>query len=494
MKLYDMNPIRKSLFAKIFTAVAATAILVVIVMAFMVAVWMRDGFARYLLRGELTQFDELTSSLADLHQGVWAEFDENPQDWASFVLSHAPHRAADFSPPPSALPGNSPEAPLGPKPATPPPFAIGGENMRLEKRLVLLDRDGIQVAGNIERSSVFERRPVCAENNCKGENLLGYIGLNAPVVQENPSDAFFLRGQYASLALAALIAVALSAVAAFIVARQLLEPIKRLELGAKTMAAGSYTARIKRDRTDELGQLIGHYNTLAATLERTAKAEREWISNTSHELQTPLAVLRAQIEALQDGIRKPDAKTLTEMHVALMRLSRLVQDLKTLSYGREAELTSALEPEDLPTLVKQAAETARSKLNAKGIELELNLPTHTLVPCDRGQIGQVMDNLLENAFRYTDGPGHIRVNLQEDGAFALLTVEDTPPTVPEGDVEKLFDRFYRVEASRSRAHGGSGLGLSVSKAIVEAHGGTIYAGRSELGGLQIFIRLPRDTI
>ena len=86
------------------------------------------------------------------------------------------------------------------------------------------------------------------------------------------------------------------------------------------------------------------------------------------------------------------------------------------------------------------------------------------------------------------------MNLQEDGAFALLTIEDTPPTVPEGDVEKLFDRFYRVEASRSRAHGGSGLGLSVSKAIVEAHGGTIYAGRSELGGLQIFIRLPRDTI
>lgn len=485
-----MNPIRRSLFAKIFIAVAATAILVVLVMALMIAVWMRDGFARYLLKGELARFDELASTLADLNQGDWAEFNDDPQVWSAFVHVHVPRPKADFGPPPRI----SPEAPLGPKSANPPPFAIGVENMRLEKRLVLLDRDGIQIAGNTERSSVFERRPVCAESNCMGANLLGYIGLNAPIEQGDASDAFFLRGQYASLALAALIAIALSAAAAYIIARQLLVPIRRLETGAKTMATGSYTARIKQDRTDELGQLIDHYNTLAATLEQTAKAEREWISNTSHELQTPLAVLRAQIEALQDGIRQPDDITLTEMHAALMRLSRLVQDLKTLSYGREAELTSALEQEDLPTLVKQAAETARSKLSAKGIELEFNLPTHMLVPCDRGQIDQVMDNLLENAFRYTDGPGQIRVNLHEDEAFALLTVEDTPPAAPEDDVEKLFDRFYRAEASRSRAHGGSGLGLSVCKAIVEAHGGTISASRSKLGGVQIVIRLPRDTI
>lgn len=330
--------------------------------------------------------------------------------------------------------------------------------MRLEKRIVLLDRDGIQIAGHIERSALFERRPVCANNTCAGANLLGYIGLNAPMEQRDASDTFFLRGQYASLALAALIAIALSAAAAFIIARQLLEPIRRLEAGAKTMAAGNYTARIKQDRSDELGQLIGPYNTLAATLEQTAKAEREWISNTSHELQTPLAVLRAQIEALQDGIRQPDDKTLTEMHAALMRLLRLVQDLKTLSYGREAELTSSLEQEDLPSLVKQAAETMPSKLGAKEIELEHNLPTQMWVPCDRVQIGQVMDNLLENAFRYTDEPGQIRVNLQDTEGFAQLTVNDKPPAAPEDDVDKLFDCFYRVEASRSRAHGGSGLG------------------------------------
>ena len=126
--------------------------------------------------------------------------------------------------------------------------------------------------------------------------------------------------------------------------------------------------------------------------------------------------------------------------------------------------------------------------------MELNLPMQMWVPWDRGQIGQLMDNLLENAFRYTDGPGQIRVNLQDGEGFAQLTVEDTPPAAPEDDGDKLFDRFYRVEASRSRAHGGSGLGLSVCRAIVEAHGGTISAGRSELGGVQIVIRLPKQAV
>lgn len=202
--------------------------------------------------------------------------------------------------------------------------------------------------------------------------------------------------------LAALIAVSDSAIATFFIARQLLGPIRRLEVGAKTMAAGSYSARIRQDRTDELGQLIGHYNTLAARLDQTAEAEREWISNTSHELQTPLTMLRAQIEALQDGIRQPDAKTLTEMHASLMRLSRLVQNLETLSYGGEAELSVSFAREDLSGIARASAKAARSKLAAQGIDLDLDLAAPTPVECGAGQIGQVVDNLLENAHRYTD--------------------------------------------------------------------------------------------
>jgi two-component system sensor histidine kinase BaeS len=481
-----MKQIRKSLFAKIFTAVAATAILVVLVMALMVAILMRDGFAHYLLKGELARFDDMVVSLADTHQDGWPQLIGDPIRWDDFVRSHAPRQGPEMGPPR----GSPPSPPFGPSGDRPPPR--GGGPM-LERRLVLLDVDGNQIAGSPNRTALFERRPICPENNCAGAQPLGYLGLSAPIGIGTESDAFFLRAQYSSLAFAALIAIVMSAAAAYVIARQLLVPIKRLETGAKRMASGNYTSRIKEGRTDELGQLIGHYNTLAATLDQTAKAEREWISNTSHELQTPLAVLRAQIEALQDGIRQPDEATLIEMHGALMRLSRLVQDLKTLSHAREAELAIERGPEDLSEIVKQAAETAQPKLNAKGIDLELNLPPQVWAGCDRVQIGQVVDNLLENAGRYTDGPGKVRLNLLEADGAVLLTVDDTPPAVPDDDVHRLFDRFYRVESSRSRAYGGSGLGLSICKTIIEAHGGTIAAGRSDMGGLNISIRLPKGA-
>ncbi|MDX2484546.1 MAG: ATP-binding protein [Pseudodonghicola sp.] len=480
-----MNLIRKSLFAKIFAAIGATAVLVVMVMALMVAFSMREGFSQYLLKGELARFDDLAEALVAEHDGGWPDFVGDPRRWSDFVHAHVTPANLDFGPPPGPPPG--------PMLAGRPPPGPGGTHMRLEDRLVLLDATGVQIAGPVERSARFESRPICADKGCAGSALLGYIGLYAPINSENASSTFFLRGQYLSLLLSALIAIAISAAAAYGVARQLLVPIRRLETGAKTLASGNYASRIKQDRSDELGQLIGHYNTLAATLEHTAKAEREWISNTSHELQTPLAVLRAQIEALQDGIRQPDDKTLTEMHAALMRLSRLVQDLKTLSYAREAELAPERSLENLSQIAQQSSETARSKLAAKGIELEFDLPPQMRVTCDRGQIGQVIDNLLENACRYTDAPGRVRLSLQQDDGFVLLTVDDTPPTPPDADVPRLFDRFYRVEGSRSRAYGGSGLGLSVCKTIIEAHGGTISAGRSDMGGLQITIRLPKEV-
>lgn len=484
-----MTKMRKSLFAKIFIAISATAVLVVLVMALMVAAVMRDGFALYLLKGELARFDDLTISLAEVHEDRWQEFKDDPQQWSRFIHAHAPRPEMGRDRRPMRTDGPPP----GPRFDGPPPLGIAGEALLLEERLVLLDPDGIQIAGNVKRSELFERRPICVNDDCKENALLGYLALNAAIASGNESDAFFLRGQYVSLAVSALIAIAISAVAAYLIARRLLIPIRRLETGAKTMASGNYTARIKQDRADELGQLIGHYNTLAATLEKTAKAEREWISNTSHELQTPLAVLRAQIEALQDGIRLPDEKTLSEMHAALMRLSRLVQDLKTLSYAREAELAPLLASEDLSHIARQAGETAQSKLTEKKIELELDLPASLRIACDRGQMGQVIDNLLENAGRYTDGPGRVRLSLREGEGAAFLTVDDTPPAAPDDDVQRLFDRFYRVEASRSRAYGGSGLGLSVCKAIIEAHGGTITACQSDLGGLQIAIRLPKET-
>ena len=481
-----MNRLRMSLTAKIFSAIAATAVLVVAIMAALVALSMREGFSQYLLKAELARFDDLAQALVLAHDPDapgWPELAAGPQAWNDFVRANSTAIGPDTRPPRNPPPGPLP-------PDLPPPDHIAPDPMMPANRLVLLDAAGQRLAGATERSALFESRPVCAADGCDDAGTLGYIGLNAPVLAESSIDTFFLRGQYTSLALSAVIAVMISAVAAFLVARQLLIPIKRLEVGAKTLASGNYAARITQDRTDELGRLIGHYNTLAATLEQTKQAEREWISNTSHELQTPLSVLRAQIEALQDGIRQPDGKTLAEMHAALMRLSRLVQDLKALSHAREAELGKTLHDEDLTAIAREAAESARAALTAKGLELECDFAGTAFVRCDRMRIGQVIDNLLQNAGRYTDAPGRVRMQVRRTGGVVQLIVEDTPPAVHDAAFPRLFDRFYRVESSRSRAHGGSGLGLSVCKAIVEEHGGTIVAERSDMGGLRIVVSLP----
>ncbi|MDO6585068.1 ATP-binding protein [Salipiger sp. 1_MG-2023] len=458
-----------SLTTKIFLAIAVTAALVIGTMSLLVALSMRDGFSQYLLRGELARFDRLVDELAlafDPGRPGWPDLAHDPRAWHEFVRSH-------FSPAGGA----------GPREAA-------GDPLLINDRLVLLDPSGAPLAGAPPRTERYEQRPICFDGDCGTERPLGYLRLNAASLSDSASDAFFLRGQYASLAFSALVALLISGAAAFVIARQVLLPIKRLEAGAKSLASGDYSERIDLDRSDELGDLIGHFNTLAETLARTSQAEREWISNTTHELQTPLSVLRAQIEALQDGVRRADPETLAEMHAAQMRLSRLVQDLKILTYAREAEFVADLTRHDLVQIAAEAVEVARPALRGAGIDIVCAFPDGLGVSCDRLRIAQVFDNLLQNAARYTDAPGTVRLTIRRGDGLAQVSIDDTAPAPPDDVLPRLFERFFRAEGSRSRALGGSGLGLSVSKAIIEAHAGSIAAAASDLGGLNVTFTLP----
>lgn len=489
-----MTVFRKSLAARLFVSMAATTVLVVAIMTLLVALSMRDGFDRFLLRGELSRFDALEQALVLAYDPAtlgWPELAGQGQEqrWADFMLANAgpanagPADGAGFGPL---------NPPLGPPPGPPPGPRRAGDTMRFEQRLALLAADGTRLAGFTDPSGLVERRAICVQDDCNS-GLLGYIALTAPAIPGDASARFFLRGQYWALALAALTAVLVSALAAYAVSRRLLVPIRQLAAGAKSMALGNYTARITHVRLDELGQLIGHYNALAAALERTDKAEREWISNTSHELQTPLAVLRAQIEAVQDGVRQPDAETLAAMHAAMMRLSRLVQDIKTLSYDREGALDLSPSTEDLGIIVRRSAQAMLHRFAANGIVLDLEIPDRMPLVCDPARIGQVVDNLLANAARYTAAPGQVKVRVTQGDGTAILSIDDTPPGPLPDDLPRLFDRFFRAETSRSRVTGGAGLGLSVCRAIVTAHGGTITAEHSDLGGLRVIVSLPKGT-
>ncbi|MGL6209415.1 MAG: ATP-binding protein [Paracoccaceae bacterium] len=470
-----MSRITLSLTARIFLAIAATALLVVAVMGLLIASSMRDGFSRYLLQGEINRFDDLVLALSELHAAdptSWTQFRSDPRLWRAFV-------GDNFRP--AGRPLRRPEAGQGP------PAPRRGDPLQVSARLFLLDAQGSPIVVGADSGKASVLRPILTLD---GQTVIGQLGLTTPEHAVEGIDAFFIRGQYQSLLVASVLGFGISAAVALLLARGILAPIKALEAGARTLSRGKYSMRIPTVRTDELGDLIGHYNVLAQNLEAAEAAERQWISNTSHELQTPLAVLRAQIEALQDGVREPDARTLAEMHGAVMRLSQLVHDVKLLSFAREGRLLAALAPTDLAEIAQDAAGSMAVRAGQAGLELTCHFDAPLVASCEAGRIRQVVDNILENALRYTAAPGRIVVGGARQGGVVTISVDDTAPVPVPDSLPHLFERFYRAEKSRSRADGGAGLGLSICEAIVRAHGGTITAVPSAMGGLRVAFSLP----
>ena len=463
---------------KLFAAMLAVVVLIIVFVAIALTFNMRTGFARYLAQAELARFDRLHDALVDAHQATnpgWPQFQNKPRAWRAFQRTVMPPR----QPPRRRPPPNGNRRP----PPRPDPMGLGS-------RLTLLDGDGHSVVGGNRNRPLFAKRPIVINSTGSTGPPIGWIGLTADPRQVSGSDALFLRDQLIALAATLMLALIISGIAAYFLSRQLLKPVRKLAAAGDKLSSGDYSMRLDDSRTDELGALLKQFNRLAENLDKRDKVERKWISDTSHELKTPLAVLRAQIEAIQDGVHKATAERLAELHVSTMRLSQLVSDLNSLSNMREGHLATQTQLEDLGDIITAHLENTLDHLTGKEVSVESNLESGLLVECDRFRIGQLLDNLLQNAARYTSAPGRIRVNARSVDGAVEIKIEDSAPCPPEEAREKMFDRFFREELSRDRRFGGSGLGLSICREIVTAHGGTISLSPSDLGGLCVTITLP----
>ncbi|TAN50321.1 MAG: HAMP domain-containing protein, partial [Rhodospirillales bacterium] len=261
---------------------------------------------------------------------------------------------------------------------------------------------------------------------------------------------------------------------------------------------------------DEVGDLVEGFNILVGRLEeitaqklaeerlrlsereRMEASLRQWMADTSHELRTPVAVIRAQIEAIQDGVHSADAPTLEVLHREAMGLSRLIDDLYTLARSDVGSLDIYRVPILPLELLEETVSAFSHRYAEAGLFIEQSeIPDPPPVAIgDPARLRQVFSNLMENTLRYTDSGGGLRIESALVGDRLEINFDDTPPGVPGEALEHLFDRFYRVDASRSREHGGSGIGLAVSTSVVEAMGGRIKASHSSLGGLRITLSLP----
>jgi two-component system sensor histidine kinase BaeS len=268
--------------------------------------------------------------------------------------------------------------------------------------------------------------------------------------------------------------------------------VELITQGAHAVASRKFDARIDVRTGDELGQLAEDFNMMAQTLERYENLRKQWISDISHELRTPVSILRGEIEAIQDGLREVTDKNIGSLHAEVMHLQKLINDLHSLAVADNGSLSMKKEKIDIIGLLENSAEKFRPQYSRAGITLEFDkIPGENIfVTTDRDRLSQVFSNIFENTLRYTDSPGEMKIRHEVRHGKIHLYFEDSKPGVPEESFAKLFDRLYRVDTSRSRKRGGSGLGLAICKSIIESSGGEINASGSRLGGLMIEIVMP----
>ena len=291
-----------------------------------------------------------------------------------------------------------------------------------------------------------------------------------------------------------LLGVVVATVVTFLMSRRILSPVESLAQAARGLSHGDFTQRVKVKSKDEFGDLAIAFNTMAADLERTEQLRRNMVADVAHELRTPLSNIQGHLEAIRDGLLPAEPATLDSIHEEVLLLARLVEDLQELTLADAGQLTLIRQSADVADIARRAAAAAQPPAEARGLTIETDLPSQpAMAEVDPERIGQVLRNLLSNATTHTSEGGRIIVGLTDEDHELSVTVADTGAGIPPEDLPYVFERFYRVDRSRVRATGGAGLGLTIAKRMVEAHGGTISV-ESELGkGSRFTFTLPKGS-
>jgi signal transduction histidine kinase len=294
-----------------------------------------------------------------------------------------------------------------------------------------------------------------------------------------------------------LIALTAALAIGFFVFRAITRPIDQLTRAAHQLAQGDLSARVAVDDqaarlgSDEISELGAAFNTMAGNLQQSEQMRRDMTADIAHELRTPLAVMRGNLEAMLDGVYPFNAEHLTPVLNQVNLLTRLVEDLRTLALAEAGQLPLEKRATDLKALIHSTLASFEAQAAAQQVRLRAELaPDLPAVELDPDRMQQTIGILISNALRYTPRQGSITVMAKADSASVTIEVADTGSGIAPEDLPHVFDRFYRADKSRARESGGSGLGLAIAKGIVEAHGGSIAA-RSEAGhGTTLQIRLP----
>ncbi|MDH2066410.1 two-component system sensor histidine kinase BaeS [Pantoea sp. GD03673] len=452
--------LRLGIGAKLFMAIFATCMLVLITMHWGVRLSFEHGFVDYIKRGNEQRLHLLSDALADQYEqhGNWDFLRHN--DRLVFTMLRSLEQNPD---------SNSQLPPHG-----------------WRTQFWILDQQYKVMVG--------PRAPVPPEGTRRNiatstGKVVGWVIGSPPERLTRSTDINFDQQQRRTSWMIVGLSTLLAAMATWLMARGLLAPVKRLVDGTHHLAAGNFATRVEVSSRDELGQLAGDFNLLASSLEKNESMRRAFMADISHELRTPLAILRGELEAMQDGVRKLTPDAIASLQSEVVVLTKLVEDLHQLSLSDVGALAYRKQATDLVQLLEVTAGSFAERYRAHGLTLKLNLPDNAPFFGDPDRLIQLFTNLLENSLRYTDSGGRVEVTLKYEEPHWHIEFDDSAPGVDREHQVQIFERFFRTEGSRNRASGGSGLGLAICKNIADAHGGDIHAAHSDLGGLKIALHL-----
>ncbi|ROZ64421.1 ATP-binding protein [Ramlibacter sp. WS9] len=513
---------------KFFLALAA--LLAALLLIFTGSSWLglQRGIGQYVAEIELSRLDWLGRGLLERYakQGSWQFLKDDPDAWHAVQMSALGDRGPRGAraslhddrpggppPPPQGAGARGPDT-RGPEPGPmmrpqldvlpgrfappPPPDMPGDPRARADNiynRLAVFDAHETRLAGNAIGWPGAVKMPLQHDGR-----TVGYLALAPLAGVQTDADRAFVAQQSGFVMMAGAAGLVLALLLSWLLARRWLRPLARLTDGAQAVAQGRFETRLPVQGNDELASLTQSFNLMAEQLAAVENSRQRWLSDVAHELRTPITALRAEIEALQDGVRRFDDGTAQRLHRQVMRLGTLVNDLRlTLDdgYSVSAQARTPVRP---VALLAEAADDMRERFTQAGLALDMEsvlalvAGENPTMPGDAVRLHQVFVNLLENSLRYTLAGGTLRlradVEVTGNSRLLLICFDDSAPCPAPQDIPRLFERFFRAEASRSRESGGSGLGLAICKSIVEAHGGQIAAAGSALGGLQVCLRFP----
>lgn len=441
------------------------------------------GFLSYINENEHRVLVNVRTELEQHYnsEGNWDRITQSPRAWREFFIRGVRKRGDKFRPPAMPIP--------------PPPT----ENQ--------IDRKVLKIHGgmlhrirllNAERQLLIGHEKANAnaitlelKNN---DSIIGYLSVNRTSEIRDELGLSFTKQLIRTIQYSAIGILLISLLTAYLLAKGFVNPIKELAKGTRALAAGNFNTRFTVNTKDEIGQLAKECNILASTLESNEQSRKQWMADISHELRTPLTVLRGEIEAIKDGVREVSTKTIESLHLEVLHIQNIVNDLYELSMSDVGALSYKKVETDICRIIEEVIDIYKDDFRKNSIEIEfVKKPTESFqIFADPNRLHQLINNLLANTLSYTDKGGKLLIEVLQNDAEVCINFHDTNPGVAEKDIPKLFERLYRVDNSRNRKFGGTGLGLSICKNIVDAHQGTIQAYQSDLGGLHVKVVLPKS--